>query len=216
MVAGAAELIARRGVSAASVREVVRSTGTPRGSIAHHFPAGRQQLIEEAVGFAGQAIARPMETLLREHGAQAGLTLFIRWWEKRLKDSHFEVGCPVLAACLEGPVSEDVSVARESGSLAPAEQARLLDVSQAVFVEWQRIFAEALRREGVKPAQARRLAALVIASVEGTVAMCRAARSAKPLDDVRIELELLVGAAVAAVAKVNATTPTRQAARPPA
>ena len=54
----------------------------------------------------------------------------------------------------------------------------------------------ALRREGVAPARARRLAALVIASVEGTVAMCRAARSAQPLDDVRQELELALSSAL--------------------
>jgi hypothetical protein len=50
----------------------------------------------------------------------------------------------------------------------------------------------AQRREGVAAARARRLATLVIASVEGTVAMCRAARSSQPLDDVRLELELIL------------------------
>ena len=54
----------------------------------------------------------------------------------------------------------------------------------------------ALRREGVAPARARRLAALVIASTEGTVAMCRAARSAQPLDDVGQELELVLSSAL--------------------
>jgi hypothetical protein len=55
---------------------------------------------------------------------------------------------------------------------------------------------EALRAEGITPARARRLATLVIASVEGTVAMCRAARSAQPLEDVRLELELVLSAAI--------------------
>jgi hypothetical protein len=54
----------------------------------------------------------------------------------------------------------------------------------------------ALRRDGVSPVRARRLAALVIASVEGTVAMCRASRSAQPLDDVRQELELVLTSAI--------------------
>jgi hypothetical protein len=49
----------------------------------------------------------------------------------------------------------------------------------------------------VAPARARRLAALVIASTEGTVAMCRAARSARPLDDVRQELGQLLSNAIA-------------------
>ena len=43
------------------------------------------------------------------------------------------------------------------------------------------------------------LATLVIASTEGTVAMCRAARSAQPLEDVRHELELVLSAAIEGV-----------------
>jgi hypothetical protein len=36
----------------------------------------------------------------------------------------------------------------------------------------------------------------VVAAIEGTVAMCRAARSAQPLDDVRRELELVLSTAL--------------------
>src|SRR4051812_16129292 len=35
MVAGAADLISRRGIHATSLRDVVQHTGTPRGSLAH-------------------------------------------------------------------------------------------------------------------------------------------------------------------------------------
>jgi hypothetical protein len=44
--------------------------------------------------------------------------------------------------------------------------------------------------------RARRLASLVIASLEGTVAMCRAARSIQPLDDIRQELEVILSGAL--------------------
>ena len=175
------------------MREVVRSTGTPRGSIAHHFPGGKQQLIEEAVGFAGKAIAVPLQRLMQERGALEGMNRFIDLWRQALQASGFEAGCPVLAVCLEGPVSDEPGPA---GTLAPAEQARLLAIAHEAFTEWQHLIAEALRREGLKPARAKRLAALIVASVEGTVAMCRAARCVKPLDDVQEELQILVGCAL--------------------
>ena len=54
MVAGAADLMSRRGVNATSLRDVVRHTNTPRGSLGHHFPRGKQQLIEDALMFAGK------------------------------------------------------------------------------------------------------------------------------------------------------------------
>ena len=45
MIAGAADLMSRLGVNATSMRDVVRHTATPRGSIGHHFPDGKRQLI---------------------------------------------------------------------------------------------------------------------------------------------------------------------------
>src|SRR5688572_25251950 len=77
MVAGAADLVSRRGVNGTSMRDVVRHTGTPRGSIGHHFPRGKQQLIEDAIVFAGAQVSGPLDHLTRSRGAIAGLREFI-------------------------------------------------------------------------------------------------------------------------------------------
>ena len=193
MVAGAADLMSRRGVNATSMREVVRHTGTPRGSIGHHFPRGKQQLIEDALVFAGRQVSGPLEHLMQSRGAITGLRTFISLWRQTLEKSKFQAGCPVLAVAVEQYVND---VTEKDGEPDQAAQQHLLDVANGVFADWQRIMFTALRREGVSPARARRLAALVIASVEGTVAMCRAARSAQPLDDVRQELELALSNAL--------------------
>ena len=194
MVAGAADLMSRRGVNGTSMRDVVRHTGTPRGSIGHHFPRGKQQLIEDAIVFAGTQVSGPLAHLTRDRGAIAGLREFIALWRKTLEKSKFQAGCPVLAVSVEQFVND---ATERDGKPDEAAQDRLLDLADGVFADWQRIMFDALRREGVTPARARRLAALVIASTEGTVAMCRAARSAQPLEDVRQELELVLSAAIA-------------------
>lgn len=193
MVAGAADLMSRRGVNATSLRDVVCHTGTPRGSICHHFPRGKQQLIEEAVVFAGAQVSGPLEHLTRERGAIAGLRTFIALWRQTLEKTRFQAGCPVLAVAVEQFVKD---ATERDGKRDEVAQDHLLDLADSVFADWQRIMVNALRSEGVTPARARRLAALVIASVEGTVAMCRAARSAQPLEDVRQELELVLSAAI--------------------
>src|SRR5882724_378694 len=194
MVAGAADLMSRRGVNGTSMRDVVRHTGTPRGSIGHHFPRGKQQLIEDAIVFAGKQVSGPLEHLTQDRGAIAGLREFIALWRKTLERSKFQAGCPVLAVAVEQFVND---ATERDGKPDEAAQRRLLDLADGVFADWQRIMVSALRREGVPPARARRLAALVIASTEGTVAMCRAARSAQPLEDVRQELEMVLSAAIA-------------------
>jgi AcrR family transcriptional regulator len=192
MVAGAADLMSRRGVNGTSMRDVVRHTGTPRGSIGHHFPRGKQQLIEDAIAFAGAQVSGPLEHLTRSRGAIAGLRTFIALWRQTLETSEFQAGCPVLAVAVEQFVND----AADADGTDDAAQGRLLDLADGVFADWQRIMINALRSEGVPAARARRLAALVIASVEGTVAMCRAARSAQPLEDVRQELEQVLSAAI--------------------
>jgi AcrR family transcriptional regulator len=193
MVAGAADLMSRRGVNATSMREVVRHSGTPRGSIGHHFPRGKQQLVEDALVFAGRQVSGPLQHLTQSRGAIAGLRTFISLWRQTLEKSKFHAGCPVLAVAVEQYVND---ATEKDGAPDEAAQQHLLDVANGVFADWQRIMFTALRHEGVTPARARRLAALVIASVEGTVAMCRAARSAQPLDDVRQELELALSSAL--------------------
>jgi AcrR family transcriptional regulator len=193
MVAGAADLMSRRGVNATSMRDVVRHTGTPRGSIGHHFPRGKRQLIEDALVYAGRQVSGPLEHLTQSRGAVAGLRAFIALWRQTLERSKFQAGCPVLAVAVEQYVND---ATEKDGEPDEAAQRHLLDLADGVFADWQRIMFTALRHEGVAPARARRLAALVIASTEGTVAMCRAARSAEPLDDVRQELELVLSSAL--------------------
>jgi AcrR family transcriptional regulator len=174
------------------LREVVRHTGTPRGSIGHHFPRGKLQLIEDAIVFAGAQVSGPLENLTRERGAIAGLRAFIALWRQTLEKTRFQAGCPVLAVAVEQYVNDTT----DGEAFDEAAQKHLLDLADGVFADWQRIMIAALRSDGVAPTRARRLAALVVASVEGTVAMCRASRSAQPLEDVRQELELVLTAAI--------------------
>lgn len=107
MIAGAADLLSRRGVHATSLRTVVQHTGTPRGSLGHHFPGGKQQLLEEAVRHAAESVAVPLETLMKERGAVEGLQAFVGWWRRILESSGFEAGCPVLAVAVEPMADEE-------------------------------------------------------------------------------------------------------------
>lgn len=185
MVAGVADLVSRRGIHATSLRDVVQYTGTPRGSLAHHFPGGKQQMLEEALLYAADAVALPLEALMREKGAMAGLKDFFGWWRRILVASSFEAGCPVLAIAVEQVVDDaDIGPGRPSD--------RLRELADAAFERWQSVLAESMERDGLSPDRARRLAALVVASIEGTVAMCRAARSLQPLDLVQQELEAVL------------------------
>ena len=48
IVAGAADLISRRGLNAASIRNLAKHAKAPLGSTYHYFPEGEGQLATEA------------------------------------------------------------------------------------------------------------------------------------------------------------------------
>jgi len=200
MVAGAAELLRRRGVAATSLREVVRHTRTPRGSLAHHFPSGKAQLLEEAIIYSRRRVSEPLGQTLRRLGPVEGVRAFALQWRRTLEASAFEAGCPVMAVAIER--ADD-----ESGA-APSNQQRLLDLAHAAFDDWAGLMAAALRREGLPPSRARSLAVLVISSFEGAIGMARAARSCRPLEEVAREIESVVAAALAARRQDTRREPT--------
>jgi AcrR family transcriptional regulator len=176
LVVGAADMLRRRGLNATSVRELAKHAQAPLGSTYHYFPGGKYELAAEAVRWADDVTARALTEELRA-GPLAGLRAFLDTWRKIVLDSDFHAGCPVLAVSVEDLPEHET---------APREAAA------AAFQNWTAILAGSLRDHGATDLDANRIATLVIAAVEGTVAMCRAERSIRPLDQVAVELTRLV------------------------
>src|SRR5476651_2709406 len=88
MVAGAARLLAQRGLQETSFSEVLELTGAPRGSIYHHFPDGKDQLIASAIDLAGSNAIMLIE---RSRGQSAAdvTAHFIGLWRAVLVRSNF-------------------------------------------------------------------------------------------------------------------------------
>jgi AcrR family transcriptional regulator len=178
LVMGAADMISRRGLNATSVRELAKHSGAPLGSTYHYFPGGKQQVATEAVRFAGDVVSRALAAELRA-GPVAGLRAFLRLWRDVVVRSDFRAGCPVLAVSVEEPHDGETAA---------------LEAADTVFKQWESLLARSLREHGATRKDADQVATLIVAAVEGTVAMCRAARSAEPLDRVATQLERVVGA----------------------
>jgi AcrR family transcriptional regulator len=181
LVAGAADMIRRRGLNATSVRELAKYAHAPLGSTYHYFPGGKTQLATEAVTFAGDLTAM---LLVREldNGPVEGLRAFLATWRKILVDNDFRAGCPVLAVSVE--------------ELADVEEGPR-EAAAAAFARWIELLSASLRDQGADDADAERIATLTVAAVEGSVAMCRAERSTRALDRIGAELETIVAAAIA-------------------
>lgn len=180
IVAGAADMMRRRGLNATSIREVAKHAGTPLGSTYHYFPGGKNQLATEAVRWASDTVGQVLAAKLRK-GPVDGLKAFFALWRQIVTETEFQAGCPVLAVAIEETA--------DSAALTAAAEA---------FTTWSAQLAAALQEHGVAERRAQSLAHLAVAAAEGAVAMCRAQRSVQPLDDVADELTALMKSAIAA------------------
>lgn len=180
IVAGAADMMRRRGLNATSIREVAKHAGTPLGSTYHYFPGGKNQLATEAVQWASETVRKVLAAKLSK-GPVDGLKAFFSLWRKIVTDTGFQAGCPVLAVAIDETAAPEALAAAAEG-----------------FRTWSEQLKTSLQEHGVDERRARSLAQLAVAAAEGAVAMCRARRSIEPLDDVAEELIALLEAAIAA------------------
>ena len=177
MLVSAAELLRENGAAGVTIDAVLARSGCPRGSVYHHFPQGRGQILREALQFAGQEITAIIERAPSGDGT-ALLHQFVGMWRDALIASDYTAGSPVLAAAV--------------GS-GPDEQ-QLTSVAADIFRRWRDAATRAFLREGFAQSEADALAHTTISALEGSVALCRSMRSLAPLDDVAEQIEFLIKA----------------------
>src|SRR5947209_7472710 len=99
MIRTAAMLMRERGIEGTSLADVLAASGAPRGSIYHHFPEGKGQMIEEATRWAGDWMAE-QEQISLEGGPVSMLKALFDYWRAVLRDSGFDAGCPIAAVAI--------------------------------------------------------------------------------------------------------------------
>ncbi|MFE0818047.1 TetR/AcrR family transcriptional regulator [Streptomyces sp. NPDC058847] len=184
MVFSAAQLIRRDGVEATGMRDVAAHAGAPRGSLQHYFPGGKEQLVGEALRWAGRYAAKRVDRFLAamERPTPSGLfEAMVGQWTDEYDTAGFAAGCPVAAATVDCAGSSDAT--REAAADA--------------FATWTRPVADALTGMGVPAARSEPLATLMISALEGAVVIARAERDVRALTTVARELGPLLDAAVA-------------------
>jgi AcrR family transcriptional regulator len=169
MIESAVTLLALRGLEGTAFSDVIERSGAPRGSIYHHFPDGKDQLVEAALELAGD---RALGALDRLHGSppKAVTKAFFDLWRAVLVRSNVRAGCAVLA----------VTVASDSQEL--------LDHASSIFRAWRGRIAELYVEGGMAGDAAERLAATLVAASEGAVVVSRAERSLEAFELVAAEL----------------------------
>lgn len=166
LITVATRLFQQRGYHAIGLAEILALSETPKGSLYHHFPGGKQELGEAC-------IHRNAEASLAALDKVSATGLDIIGFLRNLSD--------VTAAWLQRTDWLDGSLLAAIGQEQGGANSPL---GEAVRIAYQRIemrLARWLMAEGVAVARARDMAATIIASQEGALVLARSRHDATPV-----------------------------------
>jgi len=167
MVEAMLELIQSRGYAGTGINTVLERASAPKGSMYFHFPEGKEELAERAIGRAADQFRDLIgEAARSEQSAARLVTGVLDVLARLLVDSNYKLGCPVSVVTLEmGAHSERLRMACASAyeSWVCAVQDYLAAVS------------------GLAADHAREVAETVVSTVEGAMILSRAGRDIKPM-----------------------------------
>jgi TetR/AcrR family transcriptional regulator, lmrAB and yxaGH operons repressor len=175
MIDTAIVLLAKDGYQATSFSEVVAASGAPRGSIYHHFPEGKDQLISSALQVQAERVFGRLSAL-SGRAPDAIVDTFFAWWRRGLVVTDFAVGCSLVA----------VTTSAGPGALR--------DETGRLFHEWRAVLARLFADAGVAMQEAEGFAAELLAAAEGAVVIARAEHDLDAFDLVAERLRVSAAA----------------------
>lgn len=183
IVAATNELFRRQGYNGTSLKDITTAAGATTGSLYHFWPGGKDELTAEVLRTSGAAYGQLFEVVLDEdENLGRGVAAFFDAGADVLETTDFIDPCPI------GTVAREVASTHDT----------LRSVAEEVFDGWVDIGAARFERAGVRPEEARELAAVVVAAVEGGFVVARTTRDAAAFRATGRQLRVLIDATLAA------------------
>ena len=123
IIATTSALLTRQGYHATGLNQIVRESGTPRGSLYHYVPHGKEELAAEAVRHRGaQMRAHITAELGRYEDPVRAIVELVRTMVANLIRREFEVGAPVAAVAMGAVQARSSARTREVGTVRAARR----------------------------------------------------------------------------------------------
>jgi len=178
IIQAACTLLEKQGYPATGLNEIVKESGTPKGSLYYYFPDGKEQIVSEAVLFSGKIIVERMRDELAkyDHPIQS-ISEYLKHLATKVEEKDFAAGNPLAIVAVE----------------AAGTNERISQACREVYFQIQDVLREKLVCCGLSEREASERASLTLASLEGSILISRVQRSADPLrllaDHLRDSLE---------------------------
>mgnify|MGYP005838017091 CR=1 FL=1 len=170
-------LLEAQGYHATGLNQIIQESGSPKGSLYYYFPGGKEELTAEALSRAGiEVLNRIRHVLDSVEAPDEAIQTFIRTLAHHVEASGYRSGGPITTVALE----------------TAASSSRLREECARIYNGWQAAFAQKLLASGCSEEQARALAGVILAAIEGGIILCRVHQSPKPLHDIAEMMGTLV------------------------
>ena len=167
ILAATAELLRRKGYNGTGLKEIVKASEAPFGSIYHFFPEGKEQLGAEAIREAGKVYNALIAAFYDANNDPVTATReFFNGAAEVLRTTAFEDACPIATVALEVASSSE-----------PMREA-----TADVFESWITDIVVRLEAEGVKPKRARGVALVLFSLLEGAFIHARATKDSSAVE----------------------------------
>lgn len=163
MIDGATQILARRGLRGTAFSEVLALAGASRGSVYHHFPGGKSELIDAVLVQYTEGLEQQLRALVGV-GATDFCEAVLALVRTGLLRYDCEVGNPIVSATIA------------------ADTARIQERCRTSFKALDESLREGFVRGGLDSATAAALAAFTLAAIEGAQVLCRAQGCIEPFD----------------------------------
>lgn len=170
-------LLEAQGYHATGLNQIVKESGTPKGSLYYYFPEGKESIAEEAIRSATEMVVQRIRKNLGavEDPAEA-VQAFTQGIAHHIEASGFQSGGPL------------TTVALETATSSP----RLNEVCRAAYEKMRLAFAEKLLAAGFSSEQAETLSITILAAMEGGILLSRTHHTGNPLRNVGVCLSKLI------------------------
>ena len=170
-------LFESQGYHATGLNQIIKESGSPKGSLYYYFPGGKEELAAAAIDQAGAVVLQRIhDNLASIDDPVEAIYQFIRNVAYYVELSGFRAGGPITTIALE----------------TASSSVHLREECDRIYAGWQAEFATKLITNGFEETRARRIATLIIASMEGGILLCRTGQSRQPLENVAEEIALLI------------------------
>lgn len=166
IILAACRLLEKQGYPATGLNEIVKESGAPKGSLYYYFPDGKEQIVSEAVRFAGQIqVDRMRSELDQVDNPILSMYEYIMRLADTVEERHFMAGSPLTIVSVE----------------AAGASERISQACREVYDQLAAVLTEKFTCCGMPEAEAAEQAGLTLSSLEGGIILSRVHRSADPL-----------------------------------